>query len=62
MQQSMKTIGGSSVLQMFDHILTLDREVFWKYGNVTCAAFSLRDIDTVSNIKKQKFTLANAAI
>ena len=33
---------------MFDHILTRDREVFWQYGEVTCAAFSLKDLDTVS--------------
>lgn len=32
---------------MFDHILTREREVFWQYGEVTCAAFSLKDLDTV---------------
>ena len=32
---------------MFHHMLTREREVFWKYGEVTCAAFSLKDMDTV---------------
>ena len=36
------------LFQMFDHILTREREVFWQYGDVTCAAFSLKDLDTVS--------------
>ena len=35
-------------VQMFDHILTKEREVFWEYGGVTCAAFPLKDLDTVS--------------
>ena len=35
---------------MFQHILTREREVFWQYGEVTCAAFSLKDLDTVSTI------------
>ncbi|XP_078357292.1 uncharacterized protein LOC144642181 [Oculina patagonica] len=34
--------------EMFDHILTRDREVFWQYGEVTCAAFSLKELDTLS--------------
>lgn len=34
--------------EMFQHILTREREVFWQYGEVTCAAFSLKDLDTVS--------------
>ena len=33
---------------MFHHILTREREVFWQYGEVTCAAFSLNNLDTVS--------------
>lgn len=34
--------------EMFHHILTRERDVFWKYGEVTCAAFSLKDIDTLT--------------
>ena len=33
---------------MYDHILELEREVFWIYGNVTCAAYPLEHIDTIS--------------
>ena len=33
---------------MYDHILELEREVFWIYGNVTCAAYPLQHIDTIS--------------
>lgn len=35
--------------EMFHHILTREREVFWQYGEVTCAAFSLNNLDTVSS-------------
>lgn len=35
--------------QMFDHILTREREVFWQYGEVTCAAFSLKDLDSLTD-------------
>lgn len=35
--------------QMFDHILTREREVFWQYGEVTCAAFSLKDLDSLTH-------------
>ncbi|XP_068746067.1 transient receptor potential cation channel subfamily V member 5-like [Montipora capricornis] len=35
--------------EMFHHILTREREVFWQYGEVTCAAFSLKDLDTVNS-------------
>lgn len=34
--------------EMFHHILTRERDVFWKYGEVTCAAFSLKDLDTLT--------------
>ena len=33
---------------MYEHILELEREVFWIYGNVTCAAYPLEHIDTIS--------------
>jgi len=35
--------------EMFHHILTREREVFWQYGEVTCAAFSLKNLDTVTS-------------
>ena len=40
------------LLQMFHHILTREREVFWEYGEVTCAAFSLKNLDTVRDLFK----------
>ena len=46
---------------MFQHILTREREVFWQYGEVTCAAFSLKDLDTVSTIY-QSFHFITAVI
>ncbi|VDM25430.1 unnamed protein product [Toxocara canis] len=33
--------------EMFDLILDMERDVLWNYGNVTCTAFPLGDIDTV---------------
>ncbi|XP_070540761.1 transient receptor potential cation channel subfamily V member 5-like isoform X2 [Ptychodera flava] len=33
--------------EMFDHILELEREVYWIYGNVTCAAYALNGLDTI---------------
>ena len=36
------------IWQMYDHILEIEREVYWIYGNVTCAAYPLEDIDTIS--------------
>ena len=36
------------LLQMYEHILEIEREVYWIYGSVTCAAYPLLDIDTIS--------------
>uniref|UniRef100_A0A915CLI6 Ion transport domain-containing protein n=1 Tax=Parascaris univalens TaxID=6257 RepID=A0A915CLI6_PARUN len=33
--------------EMFDLILEIESDVLWNYGNVTCIAFPLGDIDTV---------------
>ncbi|XP_077992158.1 transient receptor potential cation channel subfamily V member 6-like [Glandiceps talaboti] len=33
--------------EMFDHILELEREVYWIYGNVTCAAYALNGLDSI---------------
>lgn len=37
-----------TVLQMFEHIMETDREVYWVYGNVSCAGYPLENIDTIS--------------
>ncbi|CAH1783392.1 unnamed protein product [Owenia fusiformis] len=34
--------------EMYEHILEIEREVYWIYGDVTCAAYPLEDIDTIS--------------
>ncbi|XP_013397110.1 transient receptor potential cation channel subfamily V member 5 [Lingula anatina] len=33
---------------MYEHILEIEREVYWMYGNVTCANYPLQDIDTIA--------------
>lgn len=33
---------------MYEHILEIDREVYWIYGNVTCAGYPLENLDTIS--------------
>ena len=45
------------LFQMFHHILTREREVFWQYGEVTCAAFSLNNLDTVSKLNPTRFAI-----
>ncbi|CAF0922969.1 unnamed protein product [Didymodactylos carnosus] len=32
---------------LFDHILQKSRDIYWQYGNVTCAGYPLEDIDTI---------------
>ncbi|XP_035674128.1 transient receptor potential cation channel subfamily V member 5-like [Branchiostoma floridae] len=34
--------------KMFQHILETEREVYWTYGEVTCAAYNLTDLDTIT--------------
>ncbi|XP_070539469.1 uncharacterized protein [Ptychodera flava] len=33
--------------EMFDHILEYERDVYWTYGDVTCAAYALDGFDTI---------------
>ena len=33
---------------MYEHILEKERQVLWAYGSVTCAAYPLEHIDTIS--------------
>ena len=35
-------------IQMYEHILEIIRQVYWIFGNVTCAGYPLPDIDTIS--------------
>lgn len=34
---------------MYEHILKIEREVYWTFGDVTCAAYPLDHIDTISS-------------
>ncbi len=36
---------------LFQHILYLERQVSWKYGNVTCASYDLSHLDSIDNGK-----------
>ncbi|XP_006816006.1 transient receptor potential cation channel subfamily V member 6-like [Saccoglossus kowalevskii] len=36
--------------EMFDHALELERQVYWIYGNVTCAAYGLSGLDSIDKI------------
>jgi len=33
---------------MYEHILEIIRQIYWIFGNVTCAGYPLPDIDTIS--------------
>ena len=35
------------LLQIFAHIMEIDREVYWEYANVSCAGYPLQHIDTI---------------
>lgn len=34
-------------VEMFFHILNIEREIYWQLGSVTCAAYPLSQIDTI---------------
>ncbi len=36
-----------TLFQMFNHVLTIERDVLWTYGGVVCAAYPLQYIDTI---------------
>ena len=33
--------------EMYNHLIEKEREVYWVYGDVTCAAYPLDNIDTI---------------
>ncbi|ESO10140.1 hypothetical protein HELRODRAFT_72856 [Helobdella robusta] len=35
-------------IEMYQHIMQTDREVYWTYGNVTCAGYPLDHVDSIS--------------
>ncbi|CAG9802186.1 unnamed protein product [Chironomus riparius] len=34
-------------VEMFFHILNIDREIYWQLGSITCAAYPLEQLDTI---------------
>ena len=34
-------------MDMFFHIASIEREVYWQLGNVVCSAYPLRNLDTI---------------
>ena len=37
----------SSRMDMFFHIASIEREVYWQLGNVVCSAYPLKNLDTI---------------
>lgn len=33
---------------MYEHIINLERQQYWEYGDITCAGYPLKEIDTIS--------------
>lgn len=34
-------------IEMFFHIMNIEREIYWQIGSITCAAYPLSQIDTI---------------
>ena len=43
-------------MDMFFHIASIEREVYWQLGNVVCSAYPLKNLDTIHSevIKYQR--------
>ena len=42
-------------MDMFFHIASIEREVYWQLGNVVCSAYPLKNLDTIhSEVKHQQ--------
>ena len=44
-------------MDMFFHIASIEREVYWQLGNVVCSAYPLKNLDTIHSevtISKRK--------
>lgn len=40
-------------VEMFFHILNIEREIYWQIGNITCVAYPLSQIDTIDILTGQ---------
>ena len=48
---------------MYEHILEIIRQVYWIFGNVTCAGYPLPDIDTISaSGELDKYSVLNLVV
>ena len=36
-------------VDLFEHILFLERQLSWKYGTVTCASYALDGLDSINS-------------
>lgn len=36
-------------VELFFHIMNIEREIYWQLGSTTCAAYPLSQIDTIDN-------------
>ena len=44
-------------MDMFFHIASIEREVYWQLGNVVCSAYPLKNLDTIhSEVLFKKIT------
>lgn len=34
-------------VEMFFHIINIEREIYWQLGSITCAAYPLEQLDTI---------------
>ncbi|XP_053381357.1 transient receptor potential cation channel subfamily V member 5-like isoform X2 [Mercenaria mercenaria] len=49
--------------EMYEHILEIIRQIYWIYGNVTCAGYPLPDVDTISaSGELDKFSVLNLVV
>lgn len=37
-------------VEMFFHIMNIEREIYWQLGSITCAAYPLSQVDTIDNV------------
>lgn len=36
-------------VEIFNHILEVKRKIYWVYADISCAAYLLRDVDTIND-------------
>lgn len=36
-----------ATVEMFIHIMNIEREIYWQIGSITCAAYPLSQVDTI---------------